>query len=815
MSQLTSAESALLREQSQRTRFYMSIYEPNIVLACLVADNTIAKGEMVITYDNVSAGSHLLVKRGMTLLVGDAAGSDNKGTVYVKEADATTITVGENSNINWTDNWHLTIIDFFQVWPVYPRYTSDGEDITVYKDYDVAYTDQNTVLGSLICMGPHHAGFVDTTTGTCSVYYSASGTSNLTTGTNSYHWHFTGDCTPTGSHVQTPGNIIYGDAGHYSAHLIVSGTSGNVETSTRHISIYDRPEDGPNPPILSWGFDGELIGDRDSGGSSIRLWVKEDMGDIQPGALVILFADDWYGTTKQSIGGHFPNRETTIFVGYIVGSSIDYDWQTSSVTFVVSSPTELMKQVEAFSVSVEDSTDPDADAISKGGTPWFYLEGLTMETALYHYIRWHTTVNLCMDVEYNATDFNLQFFDADRTSLYDAVNSLMSSAVIGRAICDRQGKLWFEIEYEAIDDAATNLTLGMNILNQDWINAQSIQERRVNAVSFLEMGGIYWQGAVADTFSALLAAAPGTTPAYRGTPQRLHGFALSSQGQLNTLAGNVYANRNAQFPEISIDVAGNYRNFDIAPQERVTLTLQDRTFRELDWDEKSFAIRRVSYRMNQERQRMSPNLVVAEIVQGFDADTILVPETPPSTGFNVTPIIIPPFPEWPTIEIPSLTAGSIFVYAIGGVNTSAAPDETIVWRGDVISKIGFELTNGDARYVEGYWVAPAGATSATIYPVWYGGCTSGNIYVRMTAEYGAFGIDPSDTKFTIFGYTAVPYDDFNGGNCEHFNYDIVSLSLSDLAPYDIVEIQFKRNAASANDTYEDDLNFVGFWIVYG
>jgi len=722
MSQLTSAELALLRTQPHRTKFFLSIYQPDTVLACQVNDGSIAKGERVITYNNITDGSYLLVKRGMTLKVGSSAGDDNKGTVYVRSATSSTITVGENSHINWADDLYLTVIDFMQIWPIYPRFTSDGEDITVYKDYDVSYTDQNEVLGTLICMGPHHAGFAGD-----DVYYSATGTHYVgtVTGTSlSYDWHFIGG-SPTGSTALTPGNVTYSAPGHYSTHLIVSGSSGFVEESRRHISIYDRPEDGTDVPILSWGFDGELAGDRDSGGYSLRVWVRENIGSIEDGALAIIFADDWYGNTRQSIGGNAENRSGIIFVGYIIGDSIDYDYQDSVVRFTISSPTELMKQVEAFSVSVEDSTNPSSDATTKGGDPWFYLDGLTMESALYHYIRWHSTINLCCDVQYDATNFNLQYFDADRSSLYDALNSLMESAVVGRVVCDRQGKIWCEIEYEAIDNAASALPLAMFIDNQDWIDTSTIQERKVNDLSFLEMGGIYWQGAVANTFSALIAAAPGEVPAYRGKPVRLHGLALSSQNQLNTLVGNVYANRNSRFPEVQINIAGNYRNFDIAPQERITLTMQNKTFRQLNWLQKSFAIRRVAYRMNQEAQFMNPSLVVSEIVQGFDADTILVPEVPPAEGFNPQPIIVPPFPEWPDIEIPTIPSQRyIWVPAVGGEYNLTTP-----------------LVYGGGPYCGGHFIE---FTQAGI------SFNSDPYGHEFTAAFGAFIIPPGFTNFIAY-----------------------------------------------------------------
>jgi hypothetical protein len=70
----------------------------------------------------------------------------------------------------------------------------------------------------------------------------------------------------------------------------------------------------------------EFSGGRDEGGYTARLWVKQDVEQVVDGALVILFADDWYGDTQQSIGGNSAQRENIVFVGYIIDGSIEYDY---------------------------------------------------------------------------------------------------------------------------------------------------------------------------------------------------------------------------------------------------------------------------------------------------------------------------------------------------------------------------------------------------------------------------------------------------------------------------------------------------------
>ena len=282
-------------------------------------------------------------------------------------ADATTITVAENSDINWQDDLYLSVLRFWEINAVYPRmYVPDPSDPTQqiwYKDYDTVYTNQNSTLGTFICMGSHYAGFMDTATGTCGVYYSASGSYNLNNEAISYFWSFEGG-TPSTSNLKTPGIVQYGTPGHYTTQLLVSGTTAGGDASYRHISIYNRPDEGTNVPILNWELL-SLDGTRDSGGYQGRIKIRENIEDVVDGALIVIFADDTYGTTKQSIGGNSSNRQTIFFVGYILDGSISYNYEDSSVEFDIGSPTEVMKLSEGFVVSVKSSSDPAGEDLDQ------------------------------------------------------------------------------------------------------------------------------------------------------------------------------------------------------------------------------------------------------------------------------------------------------------------------------------------------------------------------------------------------------------------------------------------------------------------
>ena len=802
---LTVAEQALLRTQPHLTRLYLSIFKPQEVFRARVNDAAIAKGEQVITFDTVTLGNYLAigsgVSGGMTLYVGTTLGGKEKGAIFVFGRTSTTITVGENSHIDWADDDYLTVVNYHQIWPYYPRYVQSDTDITVYKIYEIAYTNQNEDLGSFPVMGPNFAGFRNAASGVCRVYYDGSESENVygTTG-STFAWSFEGG-NPTGSTAIMPGWVEYSTPGHYRALLKIRTPSGSEDYGRRHISIYDRPEEGTDVPILKWGME-SLSGGREAGGYRARLWVEENFEDIVDGALVVIFADDWYGSTQQSIGGNFSNRESIVFSGYILDGSIDYDYQNSRVSFQVGSPSDIMKLGEAFSVSVEDSQNPISDADVKGGDPWFYLKDLTVKRAIYHYLRWHSSAYALCDVRYVGDDFPIQFFDCNRDSLYDAVNTFIRNTAFGRGVCDRQGALYFEIEAEAINNASSELNTNLFVDNHDWIGQPSITERTIPDISYLEAGGVAYSGST-GTFTPLLAAAPGATPAYRGNNEKISGLALTSQSQLNTLIGNVYAFRNSRYSNVRLDIAGNYRNFDIAPQELVKLSLNSAdNYRGISWTQKNFVIQNIDWTYDSRLGLFKPSIDIAEVTQGVAGDSIEIPVAPPDDGFDDNPPDppppIPPVPVPPPIS--GAGAGVYFVDAdIGYAAGSGVFGKS--------QSNGVELGSADSTKVYAHIIVPTGVTSVIIYALIYPGSIDNDVVYTGALDIGVLnGSNP--------GGLIVSNQILAGcaGACDWIYQDL-GLS-SSVSAGQALRVTFTRVGGHGSDTYAFSVGFAGISFVF-
>lgn len=671
----TASELTLLRTRPQQTRLWLSIYKPTIIMACQVNNPLSTVGDRLVIYDGAPPGVYLNIKSGMTMLVGTTLGGSEKGKIRVRSATNTVLTVAENSHIDWDDDDYLTILNFYEITAIYPRIIIDPANTlsTIwYKDYDIAYTNQNDILGSNICMGSHFAGFLED--GFCQVYYSATGTYNFLGEPLVYDWQFEGAVTPNSSDY-IPGYIAYDTPGYYTTCLTVSGTvTGAVDVSYRHISIYDRPENGVNTPILQWEME-DIQGSRDAGGYTTRIKVFDNIADIMDNALVVIFSENWYGDTKQSIGGNASNRNNIIFCGYITKDSIQYNYKDSFVEFDVGSPIEIMKQIEGFSVAMNSSPNPSANTDKDIPSKWVLIKDMDIKRGIYHYLRWHSTALLCNDFEFRGVDQYVEYFDSDRTSLYDAIQTFINSSIIGALVSDKQGKLWAEVDISATPNVPTAFPTTLVLSKQDWMEEPVIDERKISEVSFIEMGGMSYSTGT-HTSTAYLSCAPGTVPGYGGKNEQIEGLAFGSQTELNTLVGNVYAYKNSRYPNIPIKLSQNFNNLDIAPQELIKMNVVPAdTVRGITMTDKPFALRSLSWTYDPEKQIILPSIELSEVTVGFNGTTIPIPPVPPTGGedgggYSTPPIVIPNLPSFtfpPTISIVHMP---IVTYELTGMSPS-------------------------------------------------------------------------------------------------------------------------------------------------
>jgi len=662
----TVAQTTRLRQRPHRTRTWLSIYQPQTVFACQINQAGITKGARGITVASISGDANSVV-RGMTCYIGTTPGGRDLGRLRAISATPTLVTLAENA-LNWVNGWYLTVCAYYEPWAVFSRIILQSNIPIFYKDYDVLYTSQNENMRPVVVMGPNHAGFM--ATGALGIYYSSSGTytpSDLSTPTG-YAWVFEGG-TPTGSQVKDPGYVQYTGAGHFLTTLTVTSNAGVQAVGHRHVSVYTRPDEGPNPPILRWSLK-SLEGARDNGGWSATIAIHQsvNISQVVDGALVVIFTDDWEGGVAGKVAAGSENRSSILFVGYIEDDSIRVLPDRSTVDFRVAGLCEYSKRLSTYSATLESV----ADAAS-----WNEMNNMTVDMGVVGYLQWQSTLLEIADFHRTGDTQPVNYLDFGRGDLYEAYNGLYNSALLASVVTDRQGTMWAEKEASILATGTTRNTAlgtGFSMSRQDWRSELAITRRPRTDLAYLELGGIAFAGPGVTTGVNVpyLAGAPGDVSDYWGTVERTTGLVLTNQTDLNNLVGLAWARANALFPEVTIRLAADYRFIDIAPQMRLllNLTAQD-NYRGSVWTDKPFVPFSMTYESNAQEQTILPEVRAREETEGGPGTTIIIPVEPPYTDndlpdWQITFPPIMPFPGiFPPITPEPPAVPTVFVFQDG------------------------------------------------------------------------------------------------------------------------------------------------------
>jgi len=356
------------------------------------------------------------------------------------------------------------------------------------------------------------------------------------------------------------------------------------------------------------------------------------------GALVIIFTESWEGGVAGKVGGNAENRSEILFTGYIEDGTVGLDPITNRLEFTAKSVTGIMERLAAFSDSYQSRNTANK---------WYKIYNMTVDKAIIQTLHWQSTILSTCDFFPTRDTKGVEYIDFERTDLFSAAQGILESTLGARMVADRQGSIYCEVEANLVPTGSSRaFPIALDITRQDWAGKVDIDFRMREDVSYIEMGGIAYTGPQTGTNSAFLSGAPGTAPHYAGTTESISGLVILSQDQLNELSGNGLARANAEFPNVDLDLAGDYRLLDIAPVERVTMDLAPReNFRGFEWVDKPFFVKEVSYDYEAENQWLRNSVTLEEETSGPPGETITIPTEAPYQDWKL--------PSW-DIEFPPL-----------------------------------------------------------------------------------------------------------------------------------------------------------------
>jgi hypothetical protein len=706
--EITAPELALLRSDTQYTKLYLAIFKPNTIYTALLNGVPSSNDRVYqITFDGGS-GTLGNVKAGMTLYVGTSAGAYDLGMCVIRKAPiAGTFYVGLTSAIVWADNCYLTIVDDFDLWAKHATIASEVLSMNV----DVGYSDQHSAFNPVPVMGPHAVAWLDSAE--VDVEFSSEDSWVIGSTISSHAWEAPGSSASSGMATATP-TITYDTPGCYSVYCTVTAANGKTTTGVRHVFVYDRDE---NMPATVFQLS-QCIGDHDTGGWMFDMTMEAEasLSEIHDRALVVLFAEDWYGNEKQSIGP-IENRENIVCVGRIVGESLRWDRETGQVHFTVQGLHHWLNQVKAFPVSL---------SFVGAATDWEGMPALTVDRALWHILYWHSTAIETMD--FYPTNDTRYAVDCKTiaSKIWGQLADIAFSKIFAAPGVDRFGRLFVEIDPQMVPEVDRDFPVVMDLTPDDWQEAIDFQRVIVNDCSLISLNAEEVNSGAASVTRYSLS--PGHVPLRHGEPEMLDRFLCASQSQANQMAGLALGWRINQFPDVPVVFAMNNRMIDPFPRQYCSFMVSaEDTPRDVAFDGQLIP-RRVAFYYDADAGYFHPEI-------NFEAETFEQLNTNGDVpDVDEIDMEIPPIPDLPDLpDLPILLPG------LPGEGTVSGPPKVLAHDVGTLGNNGVGMVySSDYNHASPTWrTVNAGLTQEQYRSINHVvKCPNGAIYVGRIMGYG-------------------------------------------------------------------------------
>lgn len=599
---LTSGELANIRTDGQRCLLYLAFVTREFQDSWLTGNVT-----PPVWHDGVNEVSYTLtsgdlanVKAGMTAYFFSGLGGSGTllGTARVRKAPtATTLYIGETSEIQWIDVRSFQVYGEFKLWQRHPR-VDEG---TVYMDYDVAYSDQHTATDPTPVMGPPVVALLPAGGGTVDVQFDASDSWSLDgSPIVSYLWECPYADAIDDPTLATP-TMTFSFGWNFDVWLTVTTAAGKSFTGWRPVIVLG---DGYYEPYRDFSLD-SCTGDWQGGGWNFRATLYDadsteihGLGKLGGGDMVVLFSRDFYGDDEGQIGA-LAGRGNIVAVGYLNGESIERDALVGSMSFEVQGPHWVLGNMTGFAAGVEDTDQGDLGG--GAATAWTNFEDLTPRKAAWHWLHWRTTLTGCHDVfiEDDPEARQAAALAVGEGTLWEQLQGIVYHSILAKPSFDRCGRLFIQIDAQTLQSAERGtIPVVMDLLKGDWINPQTISRQDFNLVGRVEVSGISYQD---GTATALCGRANGNTPDWHGKVQRYERLLFKDVNQMLELAAALWGMHNNPYPSALTRLAGIEHVIDVAPRMYFRQDVAEGdTLRGIVWSQKRLLPRRVSHRYDAE-----------------------------------------------------------------------------------------------------------------------------------------------------------------------------------------------------------------------
>ncbi len=539
-----------LRSAGQWSKLYLAVFKPATVYTARLLAVPSSTDRVVSVTWNSGAGTLANVKAGMSMYVGSTAGASDLGLVRIRKTPISgTFYIGETSEVDWQATCYLTVVNDHDLWAKHINTVSDTD---FRMDYDVTYTNQNSVFEPVPIMGGHRV--VKLTGSSVATLWNFSNSWVIGSTISSFSVACATASSITNGTTSTP-TINFNTAGWHAVYLTIGAANSKTYVGVRYVYVYS----AASVPATVFQL-GSCSVDYETGGWSFDVTVQAgiELENVPDRALCILFAEDYYNGTKTSIG-QLAGCENVICTGRIAAEQITLNPEASEVTLTIQGAHYWMGKINAFPTGVIASGAPP--------TNWAEMQNPTVQKVVHRLLHWGCTATSIMDVYITSDTRIATELTAPSSNLWMQIQEIAFTSIFARPGVDRYGRFFVEVEPQVVPDADRTWPVVMTLTDKDWQGSVAIERVVVTPTGRIDLSGIV--ATSSDDGDAFFSLSPGHVFKRYGGIEVIDRLLLSTQILSNQLAGLVSGWRNNPYPNIEMDLNQNNRMIDCFPRQYV------------------------------------------------------------------------------------------------------------------------------------------------------------------------------------------------------------------------------------------------------
>lgn len=536
---------------------HLFLLNPDVVFSAVVDMGTIAYPIDSIAYDG-ETGTYSEIRPGMTIAFGSAAGLSDQGRQRVRSLPgAGTIGIGRSSQgrhdgeITIANDSYVTILDEFKVWSKTPFITAAG---VIYKDSDIAISDNTKKPPPVSNCGPGFAGTIDEITGLITVQFTSTSFATAAGATiTNYLWSIDDGTLTAGSLTGSTATCTF-PAGFRWVHLRVTDSNGKQHTS--HCPVYAR-DPLADTSIRNFQITQHSIKQT---GQNISFNIREDISVYPEGMLAML----WEGEAASPA-----DRSMMAFIGYHHTNADNIAAQRTGIltdtTLNCVDVAGRLGQLSGYSQIIEHDSTP---------TKWTEFDSPNTDLYIHYLLHWHSTALDLADFQPSGTGstYAFQILGSDETNLHEQVMEQCRKMIPDWTFtCNRRGQLAVKIDPMIQNAADRTATVQVTLYAFDYSDIQYTRQHwptvsRIHSWAILTGTGL--------PLDIVRCYAPGVTFGQGVESREINEGLVPSQTVLNDATGRRYARMNTTLDKLRITLAyGDDRGIEPANMTWVNVDL--------------------------------------------------------------------------------------------------------------------------------------------------------------------------------------------------------------------------------------------------